>query len=477
MEKLFLFGTGKISKQYTQVIKHMPIDIEGYVDNDRSKWGTQFCDRKIYAPDMLCQTTDSYILIACVAKEEIAKQLVGMNLEKRIVSFGQILRSHSQHLLNDMITSIDRQINVGNKYWEKSTVNTDGRTILIDNFYGSWGGAEDWSHIVTLSLAEKNNVFLIENKEQPYVKELEKNIIHIDTKGKDTYQIYSELTKLLMQIKPFVLFNVWNSELLWAAATIKGEYPEDVFIISSILCDSGYVEWHDWDKIIDKYICISKKIQRNLLESYKIEKEKVCYFCPFIEKIRKVNRKYNSDGTEPIKIGYPCRLVRNQKRADLIPQFIEYLEAKMTNYVLNIAGDGSCRKEIEEYVRKNHLHRKVRLYGKLSKAELIDFLNNQDIYLNFSEYEGTSLTMLEAMASGCVPVVTNVSGVSDFIASDVNGLIANVGDMEKLAEYIVYLDQNRNLLAEFGNKCMDIVSEKCRLDKYINNIGGIIESL
>ena len=64
------------------------------------------------------------------------------------------------------------------------------------------------------------------------------------------------------------------------------------------------------------------------------------------------------------------------------------------------------------------------------KKELIDFLNEQDIYLNFSEYEGTSLTMLEAMASGCVPVVTDVSGVSDFIEDGVNGLVSDIGDLD-----------------------------------------------
>ena len=136
-----------------------------------------------------------------------------------------------------------------------------------------------------------------------------------------------------------------------------------------------------------------------------------------------------------------------------------------------------CGKEIEKYVEKKCLYEKVKFYGKLTRTELTDFLDCQDIYLNFSEYEGTSLTMLEAMASGCVPVVTNVSGVDDFIESGINGLIADVGDLGKIAEHIVSLDKNRNILAEYGQKCMDKVSRKCSLDKYIANIQEELKSL
>ncbi len=471
MEKLFLFGTGKIAKKYTQVLKQLPVEIEGYVDNNKSKWGTRFFDKKICSPDALGQALNPYILIACAAREEIVKQLEEMGLAEQVVSFCQILKCYNQILMDTAMAGFDQQVNTTPK------ASADG-CIVIDNFYGNWGGAEDWCHVVASAFIEQGNkVFVIENKRQPYVERLDKNIIHIDTEEKNNYQIYQELVQMLMHIKPFILFNVWNSELLWAAATIKYTYPEEVFIISSVLNDDSYGEWQAWEEMTDKYVCISSKIQRNLMERCGIKREKVCHISPFIEKIRVVNRRYSTEETEPVKIGYPCRLEKEQKRADLIPWLLADLESRKVHYVLNIAGDGSCEKEIEEYIEKNCLHQKVKLHGKLTKTELTDFLDCQDIYLNFSEYEGTSLTMLEAMASGCVPVVTNVSGVDDFIESGINGLIADVGDLEKIAEYIASLDQDRNMLAEYGHKCMNIVHEKCRLDKYIANIQKELKSL
>lgn len=471
MKKLFLFGTGKISKKYTQILKQLPVEIEGYIDNDESKWGTGWFEKKICSPDVLNQEKDSYILIACAAKEGIRKQLVEMEQIKRVVSFGQILGFYSHILVKSAMVNMETQISIG-----KSSASD--RVIVIDNFYGNWGGAEDWCHVVASALIEQNNkVFVIENKKQPYIEKLNENIMHIDTEDKNNYQIYQELVQKLMHIKPFVFFNVWNSELLWAAVTIKHAYPEEVLIVSSILNDGSYEEWHDWADVTDQYVCISSKIQRRLVEHYKINGEKVCQISPFIEKIRNVHRKYSTEKITPLKIGYPCRLERSQKRADLIPVLLGYLESSKVHYVLNIAGEGSCEREIEKYIEKECLYEKVKLHGKLTKKELLDFLDNQDIYLNFSEYEGTSLTMLEAMASGCVPVVTNVSGVDDFIESGVNGLIADVGNLRKIVEYIAYLDKHRNLLIEYGQKCMNIVHEKCRLDKYIANIQEVLKFL
>lgn len=110
----------------------------------------------------------------------------------------------------------------------------------------------------------------------------------------------------------------------------------------------------------------------------------------------------------------------------------------------------------------------------LSRAELINFLLQQDIYLNLSDYEGTSLTMLEAMACGCVPIVTNVSGVDAFINNLENGFISDIGDIENIANSILYLNINRTLLNEYGIKCAVIVSCRCDLTDYINYIEKLI---
>ena len=52
-EKIFLFGAGKMAEGYTDFLEYLQIKIEGYLDNDNSRWDTYFRGRKIYSPDIL----------------------------------------------------------------------------------------------------------------------------------------------------------------------------------------------------------------------------------------------------------------------------------------------------------------------------------------------------------------------------------------------------------------------------------------
>ncbi len=467
-KRIFLFGTGKISKKYTNILENLSVKIFGYIDNDENKWGSLFFGREIQSPNKLKEEPDAIIVIACADVESIKAQLYRVGLQERIVSLDCLVRKALEKSDIEM------------KYIRDPYVEEDeSREIIIDNLDGSWGGAEDWAHKITVSLAARGyRAVIVEDQAIETGKEFEPITKHIDKKSKKTYEIYTELIEWLSQKRPFTLFNIWNSELLWAASYIKKRYPEDVQIISAVLNDTYnfYEHQYEWKDYIDACLCISSKIRNTLVREYGMKEEKVYYRAPFIEGERTIEKTYHMDENTPLMIGYPCRLVQNQKRADLLPQLISELEKRRINYIVNIAGDGPCEEEIMKYAENSRLNSKIKFYGKLTRKELMDFLEMQDIYLNFSEYEGTSLTMLEAMRSGCVPVVTNVSGVNDFVKHMENGMVSDIGDLEDLADHIFFLDRNREKLSSYGKKCRDIVSLRCNQNDYIDYIEQLIKS-
>ena len=118
-------------------------------------------------------------------------------------------------------------------------------------------------------------------------------------------------------------------------------------------------------------------------------------------------------------------------------------------------------------MQENQLENKVQLLGRLPKSEMDSFWKKQDVFVNISEYEGTSLSMLEAMAFGCVPVVTDVSGAKEFIVDGKNGYICSVGAIDTIAEQIKVLAYDRGKLSVFGERCSEIIAEKCNPEKYI----------
>lgn len=465
-EKIFLFGAGNISNNYTKILEQLPIEVYGYIDNDAHKWGGFLRGKKIYPPEILNQIEDSLVIIACSDIKGVTIQLCQMGMKTRIVSLEHIIRGHIQKL------------KIEEKYEKNYYVKLcKQKTIIIDNLDGKWGGAEDWAHKIALLFLNRGyTTIVIENTDSKPINGLEECTIQIEKKEKDICKVYLDLVDILMKKRPFTLFNIWGTEVLWAASYVKKVYPKEVQIICSMLNDNYglYQSHYEWNDCIDLYLCISNRIKNNLVDLYGISERRIYYRGPFIENIGCIEKEYHMDSREPLRIGYPCRLTHGQKRADLLPELIGYLERRKVKYVLNIAGDGDCEEVIAKYVKENNLEKKVSFYGRLSRENLMAFLEKQDIYLNFSEYEGTSLTMLEAMARGCVPVVTNVSGVDDFIENRKNGLVSNVGDMENIADNILFLDQNRNELIKYGRKCAAIVPNKCDFNNYINDIEKLI---
>lgn len=465
-KKLFLFGAGQISKNYTNMLRRFGIEVYGYVDNDVNKQGTYFFDKKIFEPGVLKQKKEVEILIACTDVEVIKRQLSEMEIEDKIVLIDHVIRKKIETF------KIEKPF-LKNLNYKKS----GQRTIVVDNFEGTWGGAEDWAHKLVISLSNRGrDVYIIENTDSDIKDELKRQTVRISRKEKAIWEIYSELIQWMEEKMPFTLFSIWGSEVLWAASYIKHLFPDKIQIISSILNDNErlYQRHYEWDDSIDLYLCISGRIRSRFINLYGIEEARVYCRTPFIENMETVERNYSLNCEEPLKIGYPCRLTVSQKRTDLLPMLIQKLEERGGNYIINIAGGGSYEEILIRYVDKNGLGNKVRFYGKLTLSDLIAFLNKQDVYLNFSEFEGTSLTMLQAMAGGCVPIVTDVSGVDDFIENEVNGLIVEIGDIEGIADKILFLDANRMKLKEYGKKCIDIVHRKCSIKDYIDSIEKLI---
>ena len=74
--------------------------------------------------------------------------------------------------------------------------------------------------------------------------------------------------------------------------------------------------------------------------------------------------------------------------------------------------------------------------------------------------------MLESMACGAVPVVTDVSGVSDLIDNGKNGFVVPVNSWLECVDNIEILEKNRELLQNAGNFNIELIKKKCNLADY-----------
>jgi glycosyltransferase involved in cell wall biosynthesis len=128
-----------------------------------------------------------------------------------------------------------------------------------------------------------------------------------------------------------------------------------------------------------------------------------------------------------------CRLDKN-KGVDVLLKSLG--TAKKDNLKVLVVGDGEERKALEELSSALDLREQVVFMGLRSKMELLELYNLSDLFVLTSYSEGLPRVLLEAMACGCVPVVTDVGSVNAAVINGGNGFIVEPGNYLQLAEKV-----------------------------------------
>jgi L-malate glycosyltransferase len=147
-----------------------------------------------------------------------------------------------------------------------------------------------------------------------------------------------------------------------------------------------------------------------------------------------------------IQIGMQSRLQPNKDHITLIRAFAQICKCfPEKQFHLNIAGNGSTYIEILELIKQMGLSKCVTLYGTLGKFELLDFLNNLDIYVHCTHGETMSNSIMQALSCGLPVIASNVLGVNNMITEE-SGILYSPCDSEDLANKILYLVENPDII-------------------------------
>jgi glycosyltransferase involved in cell wall biosynthesis len=149
----------------------------------------------------------------------------------------------------------------------------------------------------------------------------------------------------------------------------------------------------------------------------------------------------------PLRILYFGRIDRGQKRVHLFPQIHRRLLESGIPFVWTIAGEGAEREWLEREMPTRSPAQQVVFTGTVAYSQVPDLLQNQDVFLLASDAEGLPMSLLEAMGSGVVPVISDLeSGVRDVVDPG-NGILVPVDDVDGYARAIIHLHKHRDELA------------------------------
>jgi glycosyltransferase involved in cell wall biosynthesis len=255
--------------------------------------------------------------------------------------------------------------------------------------------------------------------------------------GTPGYRAYV-YSKLLVQVPPGTPVVLADDEVLWqAAASLHGAYP----VVGVLHADEDvyYNLAKKYYPHTDVLACVSNRVNKTVREWLPQTGIPGLYTIPCGINLPPVVQGAYSQGI--LQLVYVGRITNYQKRAGDLVKICSLLKEKQVPFHLNIIGDGGADKTaLENKVVESGLQQQVTFCGWLSQAEVTRHLSQSDILLLTSDFEGTPIAMMEALAAGCGMVGTRVSGIEDYehhpLAADCLS-VYEVGDIEDAVSKVI----------------------------------------
>jgi glycosyltransferase involved in cell wall biosynthesis len=116
------------------------------------------------------------------------------------------------------------------------------------------------------------------------------------------------------------------------------------------------------------------------------------------------NRKF--DRKDKPLIVFSNRNLYSLYNVSLFVRAIPHVIEKDTTWRFLIAGEGPEREDLENQAKNLNIVSYISFLGKIPHDEMACLLGSADIYVSTSRSDGTSVSLLEAMASGAFPIIT-----------------------------------------------------------------------
>jgi len=148
----------------------------------------------------------------------------------------------------------------------------------------------------------------------------------------------------------------------------------------------------------------------------------------------------------------------------LAEAFVRVLKSKPKTR-LNLLADGSQRAVIRRILAEGGALDNVQFKGYIPQKELPRHYNEADLYISPSHVDGSSVSLMEAMACGLPSLVSDIPANKEWVQEGVNGWLFPDGDAAALAEKILQVVENRDTLDEIGANARKIAEERADWQK------------
>jgi glycosyltransferase involved in cell wall biosynthesis len=149
--------------------------------------------------------------------------------------------------------------------------------------------------------------------------------------------------------------------------------------------------------------------------------------------------------------------------------------ARAPNTYFLLIGDGPDRGHIEATIRELGIQTRAKLLGV--RHDVWTILNNIDIFVLSTHFEGCSNVIMEAMAAGKPVVATPAGGNAELVSDGRTGLMTPIGDPRAMADRILELILNRELARSMGIAGRKKIEDEFSIERTVSETVALYQEL
>jgi glycosyltransferase involved in cell wall biosynthesis len=170
------------------------------------------------------------------------------------------------------------------------------------------------------------------------------------------------------------------------------------------------------------------------------------------------------------------RGARSYVRTDIFLQAAALVRARRPDARFlcpSLAGD----REALGWIERLGIGEAVELLPRLNETEMAGLLRRAQLLVSPSVHDGTPNSLLEGMASGCLPVAGDLESIREWITPGKNGLLADATSARDLADAMLEAFANKDLRLEAAGLNREIILKRAEYTRCMRQVDAFYQRI
>ena len=457
--KIVIFGCGDIYNRRKNEIPDS-VEVVGMIDNNKALYGETIDDITVFSPQEIEGMDYDYIVLMSDAAIAMREQLLQLGYSrKKLIHYADFFGLFSYEL--QRYEGIEKE-----KYTEK-------KTLLIVSVFLAFSGVP----IMALRTAQTaiklgySVTIAADGGNDAYISDAVNSGINVIL----CKELNNTSLENLLWIDDFDIVLINSLPMIRFAIKLSKKRDVIVWIHE---CLDVYECVKFWEKEISeninqetiKIIAVSQRAREHFLQNYSFEKD-ISILLVGIEDYRENCQFVQSDFSYGLTGGIYAR-----KGQDIFLSAIEKLpKTVVENAFFYLAGKKSGSEFGEDISRRAFNINNCILLGERTPREVHDLYRFLDVVIVASREETLSMVAVEAMMMEKVCIVSDHTGIVEYIEHGKNGFVFHSENIEELCELMIWCYQHQECLKEIGENARKTYEENFSMEIFARHLQEVLQ--